>query len=209
MQFPDDIDTLWEMWERNVLNRGLNDTVVEQLGHHIEKIEGQCDAPVRHHHDEPEADCLAKAHRIFDQLCKKGRSGERLNHSQPGHRVIKTRYGAIYESTVAVRGIERLLERSNHHHAVQLKDGIYHVNHMPGVQPNASALVNARNKNVEKVEIEVIDRFVELCKQSGMDKRGWKKSVNDEFDISRQEFSKWLTRYLPLYNIEMSKTNKV
>jgi hypothetical protein len=201
MQFPNDIDSLWEMWEQNVLSKGLDDQQVDLLGHHIEKLEAQ-DELFAHDNEELEAHPLSRAHRIFDQLCSKKRHPERLNHSLPGNRVIRTRYGAIYENAIVVRGMERLLKHhGNNLQAVRLTDGIYHVNHMPGVQPNASEQVNARNKNVEKVAAEVVDRFVRACQETGMNKRGWKKSVNEQFDISRQEFTKWLTRYFPLYHL--------
>lgn len=200
MQFPDDIDALWEMWENNVLSRGLEDDTVDELGQHIEQLESQ-HTVFDKHHDEPHADALTKAHRLLDQLCNK-QHRPHLNHSQPGNRVIKTTYGAIYENGIAVRGMERLIKHSSQsQQAVRLKDGFYHVNHLPGVQPTASEQVNARNKNVEKVSVEVVDKFISACKQTGMQKRGWKKNVNAQFDISRQEFTKWLTRYFPLYGL--------
>lgn len=200
MQFPNEIDDLWQMWEQVVLSNGLEGEMVDQLAQHIEQLEAQDMPHARHHHEDAEVDTLSRAHRIFDQLCAKKSPRAHLNHSQPGNRVIKTRYGAIYESAVVVRGMERLMgERP----ALLLKDGVYHVNHMPGVQPTASALVNARNKNVEKVEVGVVDDFIRQCKATGMKKRGWKKTVNSHFDISRQEFSKWLTRYFPLYELDI------
>ncbi|GAB5382153.1 MAG: hypothetical protein Alis3KO_36660 [Aliiglaciecola sp.] len=200
MQFPNDINSLWEMWEKNVLAGGLEDDQADRLGQHIEQLEEQ-DNPTEKHSDEPQADALTKAHRILDQLCSK-RKQIHPNHSQPGHRVMKTRFGAIYEDSIAVRGMERLLQRNaNGHSAIKLKDGYYHVNHLPGVQPTASEQVNARNKNVEKVDVETVERFIRTCKATGMDKRGWKKTVNEEFDMSRQEFTKWLLRYFPLFDL--------
>lgn len=200
MRFPNDISALWEMWEQSVLVGGLEDLQADKLGQHIEKLEEQTNPPERHS-EEPEVDALIKAHRIFDKLCSK-RAKNHHNHSQPGNRVIKTRFGAIYENGIAVRGMERLLQhQGNGHHAIRLNDGFYHVNHLPGVQPTASEQVNARNKNVEKVCIEVVEKFIECCKKTGMEKRGWKKNVNEEFDMSRQEFTKWLTRYFPLFKL--------
>ncbi len=200
MQFPNDIDALWEMWEQNVLNNGLEHAQVDQLGQHIEKLESQfneVDKPA----EEPQTDNLTKAHKLFDQLSARKSKGH-LNHSQPGNRVIKTRFGAIYENGIAVRGMERLMRHScPDQHAIRLNDGYYHVNHLPGVQPTASEQVNARNKNVEKVDIDVVEDFIQACKETGMQKRGWKKSVNEKFDISRQEFTKWLIRYFPIYGL--------
>ncbi|GAA0855059.1 hypothetical protein [Aliiglaciecola litoralis] len=200
MQFPNDIDTLWEMWEQTVLNSGLNCEQAEMLGQQIEKLEEQ-NNPAEKHHDEPQVDALTKAHRIFDQLCSK-KAKSLHNHSQPGNRVIKTKYGAIYENAIAVRGMERLLNHAgNGHQTIQLSDGFYHVNHLPGVQPTASEQVNARNKNVEKVDAQIVEQFISACKATGMGKRGWKKTVNEQFDMSRQEFTKWLLRYFPLFGL--------
>ena len=109
-----------------------------------------------------------------------------------------------------VRGIERLIEKQNSLRnnqskdslpALKLKDGFYHINYFPGVQPAASDWVNARNKNVEKVDVDVVERFISACKETGMNKRGWKKQVNLQFDISRQEFTKWLLRYFPFFGL--------
>lgn len=200
MKFPDDINSLWNMWEQNVLSNGLDNEQVDRLGQHIEQVETQhpeYEKPC----DESHTDTLTKAHKLLDQWCSK-KNRPHLNHSQPGHRVIKTRFGAIYEDAIAVRGMERLLKHTQGcQKAIRLQDGFYHVNHLPGVQPTASEQVNARNKNVEKVDIEVVERFVAACQATGMDRRGWKKSVNEQFDMSRQEFTKWLVRYFPLFGL--------
>lgn len=200
MQFPNDLESLWQMWEKNVLAGGLEDDKADRLSQHIEQLEGQ-DHPCEKHSDEPQVDALTKAHRIFDQLCSK-RTHSHSNHSQPGHRVIRTPFGAIYEDTIAVRGMERLLlNKGNGLSSIKLEDGYYHVNHLPGVQPTASEQVNARNKNVEKVHIDTVELFIEACKATGMNKRGWKKTVNEKFGMSRQEFTKWLVRYFPLFGL--------
>lgn len=207
MQFPNDIDTLWEMWEQAVLSGGLNDDQADQLGQHIEKLEEQIH-PAEKHSDEPQADALSKAHRMFDQLCSK-KSKAHHNHSQPGNRVIKTRFGAIFENGIAVRGMERLLSHTGGgQQAIKLNDGFYHVNHLPGVQPTASEQVNARNKNVEKVDTAIVEKFISACKATGMGKRGWKKTVNEQFDMSRQEFTKWLLRYFPLFELPIPTDKK-
>ena len=92
MQFPNNISALWEMWEQSVLIGGLEDLQADKLGQHIEKLEEQTNPPEKHS-EEPEVDALIKAHRIFDKLCSK-RAKNHHNHSQPGNRVIKTRFGA-------------------------------------------------------------------------------------------------------------------
>lgn len=200
MQFPNDIDALWEMWEQNVLSNGLEDSQVDLLGQHIEKLENQFNEEDKTV-EEPPTDTLTKAHKLFDQLSARKSKGH-LNHSQPGNRVIKTQFGAVYENAIAVRGMERLLKHScPDRQAIRLDDGYYHVNHLPGVQPTASEQVNARNKNVEKIHANVVEEFIEACKQTGMQKRGWKKAVNEKFGMSRQEFTKWLLRYFPIYEL--------
>ncbi len=208
MQLPDDIETVWRMWEKTVLNKGLEDCLVEQLGQHIEQLEGQNISFDRVQRNEPITDALARGHKIFDQLCNK-RSQQHKNATVPGYRIMKTRYGVIYENSIIVRGFERLIaHQSNTAQAIRLQDGIYHINHLPGVQPHASELSNARNKNVERIDRQVIDKFIALCQATGMSKRGWKKSVNDQFNITRQEFSKWISRYFPLYNLSITTRNK-
>ncbi len=200
MQYPNDIDSLWEQWEKSVLNFGFEAEETQSLGKYIEDLEsdqGEQEATTI----EDQSHGLAMAHKMFDQLCAK-KHHHHVNHSQPGKRVIRTKFGAIYEHGVSVRGIERLMKSlDNATGALRLKDGFYHVNHLPGVQPTASEHVNARNKNVERVNIEVVETFIQACKSTGMKKRGWKKAVNDQFDISRQEFTKWLMRYFPCYGL--------
>lgn len=200
MPYPNEIDSLWKQWEQSVLDHGFESEKTETLSQQIERVEGHVaenDAAV----EEETSHGLAMAHKMFDQLCSKRRISH-VNHSQPGKRVIKTRFGAIYENGVSVRGIERLIRKlDTNFHTIRLQDGFYHVNHLPGVQPTASEHVNARNKNVERVDIEVVETFIQACKQTGMEKRGWKKAVNEQFDISRQEFTKWLLRYFPIYNL--------
>ena len=202
MQFPNDIDTLWEMWEQNVLSKGLEDSQIDILGQHIEKLESQFSENDKNV-EEPQTDTLTKAHRLFDQLSARKRK-QHLNHSQPGNRVIKTRFGALYENAIAVRGMERLLRHTApERQAIRLNDGYYHVNHLPGVQPTASEQVNARNKNVEKISTAIVEEFINACKSTGMQKRGWKKTINEQFGISRQEFTKWRLRYFPIYELPL------
>lgn len=197
-----DIDTLWLQWEQSVLTFGFESEQTEKLCQTIELLEngsGEAD----HEADDPLLHGPMKAHRLFDQLyLKKMKQIDHVNHAQPGKRIIRTRFGAIYEHGISVRGLERLMKHQNVcSGVVRLKEGFFHVNHLPGVQPNASEQVNARNKNVEKVRTEVVEQFIEACKATGMAKRGWKKAVNEQFDISRQEFTKWLMRYFPCYGM--------
>jgi hypothetical protein len=207
MQFPNDIDTLWKMWEQSVLSGGLEDAQADLLSQHIEALEAQSH-PAEKHYDEPQVDALTKAHRIFDRLYAK-RSKSSHHHSQLGNRVIKTPFGSIYENAIAVRGMERLIEHvGNGQQAIRLNDGYYHVNHLPGVQPTASEQVNARNKNVEKLNVSVVEQFIDACKATGMNKRGWKKAVCEQFNLSRQEFTKWLLRYFPLFALSESMNKK-
>lgn len=200
MQYPNDIDSLWKMWESNVLEHGFESEQTQSLCRHIEKLEKSlCPDETASEDDTPKG--LAMAHRMFDQLYAK-KYNKRLNGNLHAKRVIPTRFGAIYENGVSVRGIERLMKSTNGDTpALRLKDGFYHVNHLPGVQPTASEHVNARNKNVERVDIDVVETFIVACQETGMTKRGWKKTVNEKFDISRQEFTKWLLRYFPCYGL--------
>ena len=145
---------------------------------------------------------MAKAHRLFDRLRNKRKPRDHVNHLLPGQRIVKTAYGALYENGVSVRGLERLMEQQPVRlPAMRLRDGYYHINNLPGVQPGASKSTNARNRNVERVDIDVVEKFIKACKATGMDKRGWKKAVNEQFELSRQEFSKWLMRYFPCYGL--------
>lgn len=200
MQDTNDINSLWLKWEQSVLDFGLESEETQSLSQYIEDLESHSnESEVVPAEDAVQG--LAMAHKLFDQLCTKKRD-QYINHSQPGWRVIRTKFGAIYENGVSVRGIERLMKNQNaESKALRLKDGFYHVNHLPGVQPTASEHVNARNKNVERVNIDVVEQFIQACQQTGMSKRGWKKAVNDQFDISRQEFTKWLCRYFPIFGL--------
>jgi hypothetical protein len=199
MQYPNDIDSLWALWESNVLEHGFEADETQSLCRHIEKVEKTlCPSEAS---DEEAPNGLAMAHKMFDQLYAK-KCNKHINLSHPAKRVILTRFGAIYENGVSVRGIERLMRALKvDNAALRLKDGFYHVNHLPGVQPTASEHVNARNKNVERVDIDVVETFINACQETGMEKRGWKKAVNQKFDISRQEFTKWLLRYFPCYDL--------
>lgn len=200
MQYPNDINALWLQWEQSVLTFGFEAEETQSLSQHIEDLEASSSEADSVPAEDP-VQGLAMAHKLFDQLCAKKRPSH-VNASQPGRRIIRTRFGAIYEHGISVRGIERLMKNQNiEAKALRLKDGFYHVNHLPGVQPTASEQVNARNKNVEKVNIDVVESFIEACKKTGMSKRGWKKAVNDQFEMSRQEFTKWLCRYFPIYGL--------
>lgn len=199
MQYPNDIDSLWELWESNVLEHGFEADETQSLCRHIEKVEKSLSPDEASDDETPNG--LAMAHKMFDQLYAK-KCNKHINHNHCTKRVIPTRFGAIYENGVSVRGIERLMRALNvDNTALRLKDGFYHVNHLPGVQPTASEHVNARNKNVERVDIDVVETFINACQETGMEKRGWKKAVNQKFDISRQEFTKWLLRYFPCYGL--------
>ena len=200
MQYPNDINSLWLRWEQSVLTFGFEAEETQSLSQYIEDLESTKTEAEAMPAEDP-VHGLAMAHKLFDQLCAKKRELH-FNHSQPGRRVIRTKFGAIYEHGISVRGIERLMRNQDAEtKALRLKDGFYHVNHLPGVQPTASEQVNARNKNVERVNIDVVEQFIEACKKTGMSKRGWKKAVNDQFDMSRQEFTKWLVRYFPIYGL--------
>ena len=211
MQDTHKTQSLWQEWEATVLQHGFDSEPARALRIELEQLE-QTQAPdtkVEH----PEDIDMSKAHRLFDQWVIKTRA---IDHTacgccsaQPGQRVIKTRFGAIYESGVSVKGIERLMQKQRKAQpALRLKDGFYHVNNLPGVQPTASENVNARNKNVERVDIEVVEDFVKACRETGMKQRGWKKSVNQQFDMSRQEFSKWLERYFPCFDLPVPIVRK-
>ena len=205
-----DIQSLWHNWETTVLEYGLDHEKVDKLCYRIESLEAS--SVPAFESEEEHGFSMEKAHKLLDQICNKKRNQTKrgaFNHSSPGNRKLPTAFGAIYECRVIVRGVERLLEKQQalgdksqaQLQALKLKDGYYHINYFPGVQPSASDWVNARNKNVEKVDIAVVEKFVAACKQTGMNKRGWKKRVNEQFDISRQEFTKWLVRYFPFFGL--------
>lgn len=202
--------TLWEQWETYVLQYGVDDPQSIEVRDRIIDLEAALHPQVK---AEANPSCsMERAHRLMDMVYKKSHHNTvqlSVNHASPGQRKFVTRFGAIYECNVLVRGLEKLLVRegkqTDHFNASQpalrLKDGFYHVNHFPGIQPSSSDLVNARNKNVEKVDIAVVERFVRACQLTGMEKRGWKKKVNMQFDISRTEFTKWLVRYFPCFGL--------
>lgn len=211
MQDTHNTHTLWQQWEATVLQHGFDAEPARTLRHELEQLEQQQAPDAKTEH--PEDFDMGKAHRMFDQWVIKTRaiphSGCGCCSAQPGQRVMKTRFGAIYESSVSVKGIERLMQKQDTAQpALRLKDGFYHVNNLPGVQPSASANVNARNKNVERVDIKVVEDFVKACHDTGMNQRGWKKSVNQQFDMSRQEFSKWLERYFPCFGLPVPIARK-
>ncbi|MCC2616970.1 hypothetical protein LJ739_12025 [Aestuariibacter halophilus] len=193
------LERLWQAWESSVVQRGFDARETQALLHEIEKKVAHGDLPAPTQHNTPSL--LRRAHQRFDQwiLKRQGKQPAVLAHCEG----MRTRFGAVYEDPVAVRGLERLmLQRPAPSAAIKLPDGFYHINSLPGVQPNGDVWRNACHKTVERVNCDVVEAFVKACRRTGMDKRGWKKAVYEQFAISRQEMAKWLQRYLPHYNLD-------